>query len=208
MCWYQFTKSHVSLPGWIRTHHTGLGKSLEATRPQGCYAGCWGTGIHISYSRAISSPKKKKIACFWSPCSRIGESMRHWSRVPHKGSSWGSATTVENMGTKLLSVGVVVRYHAPTEDQYTKRWLQGKISLKKINRRLNFRIYRVPWAFDRVLWPKKRIQVKLHIVCRRFNKSYWMGVKDGKWSKEKTNRLQKGVWHNKRFDRGWLYACV
>ena len=47
--------------------------------------------------------------------------MRQWSWVPHKGSSWGSAITVENRGTKLLSVGVVVRYHAPTEDKHISR---------------------------------------------------------------------------------------
>ena len=29
-----------------------------------------------------------------------------------------------------------------------------------------------------------------------------MGVKDRKWSKEKTDRLQKGNWNVKRFDRG------
>ena len=66
-----------------------------------------------------------------------------WSWVPHKGSSWGSAITVENRGTKLLSVGVVVRYHAPTKDQYNSRRLQGNRSLKKINKRLNFKVYRV-----------------------------------------------------------------
>ena len=47
--------------------------------------------------------------------------MRQWSWVPHNGSSWGSATTVENRGTKLLSVRVAVKYQAPTEDQYTSR---------------------------------------------------------------------------------------
>ena len=41
--------------------------------------------------------------------------------VPLKGSSWGIAITVENRGTKLLSVGVVVRYHAPTKDKHISR---------------------------------------------------------------------------------------
>ena len=47
--------------------------------------------------------------------------MRQWSWVPHKGSSWGSATTVENKGTKLQSVGVVVGHHALTEDKHIRR---------------------------------------------------------------------------------------
>ena len=89
-----------------------------------------------------------------------------WSWVPYKGSSWGNATTVENRGTKLLSVRVVVRYHAPTEDQYTSRRLQGNRSLKKINRRPDFRICKVHCPSCRVLWPKRPIQVKVHIVYR------------------------------------------
>ena len=47
--------------------------------------------------------------------------MRQWSCIPHKGSSWGSAITVENRGTKLLSIGMVVRYHAPTEEKHIIR---------------------------------------------------------------------------------------
>ena len=47
--------------------------------------------------------------------------MRQWSWVTHRGSSWGSATTVENRGTKLLSVRVVVKYHAPTKDKLISR---------------------------------------------------------------------------------------
>ena len=47
--------------------------------------------------------------------------MRQWIWVPHRGSSWGSATTVESRGKKLLSIGVVVRYHAPTEDKHISR---------------------------------------------------------------------------------------
>ena len=30
----------------------------------------------------------------------------------------GSATTVENRGTKLQSVGVAVKHHTPTKDKY------------------------------------------------------------------------------------------
>ena len=33
----------------------------------------------------------------------------------------GSATTVANRGIKLQSVGVAVRHHAQTKDQYTSR---------------------------------------------------------------------------------------
>ena len=38
---------------------------------------------------------------------------------------------MENKGTKLLSVGVVVKYYAPTKDQYTSRPIQGNRSLEK-----------------------------------------------------------------------------
>ena len=57
--------------------------------------------------------------------------MRLWSWVFHKGSSMGSATTMANRGIKLQSVGVAVRYHAPTEDHHTSRPLQGHRSPKR-----------------------------------------------------------------------------
>ena len=44
--------------------------------------------------------------------------------------------------------------------------------------------------------------MKLRIVYCRFNRGNWMGVKDRKWSNQKTKRLQKGDWHDERFDRG------
>ena len=69
--------------------------------------------------------------------------MRQWSWLPHKGSSWGSATPVENRGTKLQSVGVVVGHNAPTKEQYTSTPIQGERSPKKVNKKLNLRIYRV-----------------------------------------------------------------
>ena len=47
--------------------------------------------------------------------------MRQWSWVFYKGSSWGSATTVENGGTKLQSIGVAVGHYAPTEDKHISR---------------------------------------------------------------------------------------
>ena len=99
-----------------------------------------------------------------------------WSWVPRK----GSATTVENRGTKLLGVGVAVRYNAPTKDQYTSRPIQGSRSPKKINIRPNFKICRVHCPSCRVLWTKRTIQVKVHIIYCQFNRGAWMGVKLGK----------------------------
>ena len=43
-----------------------------------------------------------------------------------------SATTVANRGTKLQSVGVAVRHHAPTDDNHTSRLPQDHRSPKKI----------------------------------------------------------------------------
>ena len=128
--------------------------------------------------------------------------MRQWSWVPNKGSSWGSAITVENRGAKLLSVGVVVRYHAPTENQYTSRQLQGNRSLKKIKKRLNFKICKVHCPSCRVLWPKRPIQEKFYIVYCQFNRGAWMGVKVRKINNQKTDRLQKSDWSGKRLDIG------
>ena len=62
--------------------------------------------------------------------------MRLWSWVYPRGSSVGSATTVANRVIKLQSVGVAVRHHAPTEDQYTSRQIQGNRSPKKIKKGL------------------------------------------------------------------------
>ena len=68
-----------------------------------------------------SRAQKRKNSLFKLLCSRIGENMRPWSWVFHKGSSVGSATTVVNRVIKLQSVGVVVKHHAPTKDQNTNR---------------------------------------------------------------------------------------
>ena len=70
--------------------------------------------------------------------------MRQWSWVFHKGSSWGSATTVENRGTKLQSVGVAVRHHAPTEDKHISRCPKDPRSPKKKNKKVNLILHRVP----------------------------------------------------------------
>ena len=50
----------------------------------------------------------------------------------------GSATTVVNRGTKLQSVGVAVRHHAPTGDHYISRPIQDYRSPKKINKKDSF----------------------------------------------------------------------
>ena len=55
----------------------------------------------------------------------------------------GSATTVVNRGTKLQSVGVVVKHHALTEDSPNNRLLQDYRNLKKINKKDNFKLSRV-----------------------------------------------------------------
>ena len=70
--------------------------------------------------------------------------MRLWSWVCHKGSSVGSATPVANRDPKLQSVGVVVKHHAPTEDSHTSRLPQEYKSPKKINKKVNFSLCRVP----------------------------------------------------------------
>ena len=44
--------------------------------------------------------------------------------------------------------------------------------------------------------------VKLPTVCYRFTRGNWMGMKARKIGSQKSDRLQKGVWNNKRFDRG------
>ena len=44
--------------------------------------------------------------------------------------------------------------------------------------------------------------MKLHIVCHRFNRCDWLGMKDRKWRNQKTDRLQKDDWSGERFDRG------
>ena len=56
----------------------------------------------------------------------------------------GSATTVANRDTKLQSVGVVVKHHAPTDDSLTNRPSQDHRSPKKIGKKLNFNQCRVP----------------------------------------------------------------
>ena len=49
----------------------------------------------------------------------------------------GIATTVASRVIKLQSVWVVVRHHAPTEDNYSNRPIQDQKSLRKINKKLN-----------------------------------------------------------------------
>ena len=94
----------------------------------------------------------------------------------------GSATTVKNRVIKLQSVGVTVRHHTPTEDQYTNRLIQGSKSPKKINRRLNFKICKVLLIFCRVFWPGSLNLEKVYIISRQLAKGNWMGIKAGKIS--------------------------
>ena len=69
--------------------------------------------------------------------------IRLWNWVCHKGSSVGSATTAANGDTKLQSVGVVAKYHAPTDDSHTSRLPQDHRSPKKISKKDNFSLCRV-----------------------------------------------------------------
>ena len=55
----------------------------------------------------------------------------------------GSATTVANRGTKLQSVGVAVKHHAPTNDSLPNRLHQDPRNHKKINKKVNFSLCRV-----------------------------------------------------------------
>ena len=50
--------------------------------------------------------------------------------------------------------------------------------------------------------------MKVPIVCRPFTRGDGMGMKYRKRSREKTAKLQKGDWNDKRFYREQLYACV
>ena len=67
-----------------------------------------------------------------------------WTWVCHRESSVGSATTVANRDTKLQSVGVAVKHHAPTDDSHANRLPQNHRSPKKISKNLNFNLCRVP----------------------------------------------------------------
>ena len=53
-----------------------------------------------------------------------------------------------------------------------------------------------------MLWLESYIWDKAHIVSHRFAKDNWIGMKDRNRSREKTEKLQKGDWYDKRFDRG------
>ena len=57
--------------------------------------------------------------------------MHQWNWVCLMGSSVGSATTVASRDTRLQSVGVVVKHHAPTNTHLISRQHQGIISIKK-----------------------------------------------------------------------------
>ena len=50
--------------------------------------------------------------------------------------------------------------------------------------------------------------VSVSRVCYQFVIGDWAGMNTRKINKEKTDRLQKGDWHDKRFDRESLYPCV
>ena len=128
--------------------------------------------------------------------------MRLWSWVYHKGSSVGSATTVVNRGTKLQSVGVVVKHHAPTEDSHINKLPQDHRSLRKINKKVNFNLCRVTCILVCVLWLESQILGKVAIVCRQFAKGNWAGMKTRKINNEKTDRLQRSNWNDNRFERG------
>ena len=46
------------------------------------------------------------------------------------------------------------------------------------------------------------IFLKVPIVCHRLARGNWTGMKNRKSNKEKTEKLQRGAWYYKRFDRG------
>ena len=104
----------------------------------------------------------------------------------------GSATTVANRDTKLQSVGVVVKHHTPTNDSHINRLPQDHRSPKKISKKDNFSLCRVPRVFFEVLWLESHIWVKVQIICCRLARGNWMGMKDKKKSRGKTEELQKG----------------
>ena len=61
----------------------------------------------------------------------IDRAMQNWNWVYCMGSSMGSAIPVVSMDTRQQSVGVAVKYHAPTDASLTSRLHHDKISNKK-----------------------------------------------------------------------------
>ena len=57
--------------------------------------------------------------------------MHQWNWVCPIGSSVGSATTVASRDTRLQSIGVVVKHHAPTDACFTSRLQQDKKIVKR-----------------------------------------------------------------------------
>ena len=64
----------------------------------------------------------------------------------------GSAAIVASRDTGLQSVGVVIKYHAPTDACLISRWQQVRISSKKINKKASYILCRVLLAICKVLW--------------------------------------------------------
>ena len=107
-----------------------------------------------------------------------------------------------NRDTKLQSVGVAVKHHAPTNNSHTTRLPQDHRSPKKISKKINFSLCRVPSVFFRVLWLESYILVKVPVVCHQLSRGDWIGMKTRKSNKKKTEELQRGIWAYERFERG------
>ena len=43
--------------------------------------------------------------------------------------------------------------------------------------------------------------MKVHKLYCRFTRGNWLGEKDGNFSNQKTDKLQKGDWNDERFDK-------
>ena len=75
--------------------------------------------------------------------------MHQWNLVCLTGSSVGIATTVASRDTRLQSVRVVVKHHAPTDACLTSRQHQYKIDSKKI-KKASFNLCRVSYVIYKV----------------------------------------------------------
>ena len=102
----------------------------------------------------------------------------------------GSATTVANRDINQQSVGLAIKYHAPTNACPT-RLLQDRIISTKINKKVSFNLCRVLLVICKVLWQGSLSLVKVPIVSCRLARDKLTGRKLMKRRKGKTEELQK-----------------
>ena len=117
--------------------------------------------------------------------------MHQWSWECLTGSSVGSATTVANRNTKLQSVGVAVKHHAPTDNSLPSRQPQDHRGNKKTSKKVSFSLCRVLRVICRVLWQESHSFLKGSMVCRRLARGNWPGMMNKKSSKQKLKNFRE-----------------